>query len=291
MEVNGQPQALSADGSFRFLGLGPGHHVLSVAASSDGVRWSEAPAVVAFDVDWPLWLQWWALLLYLAGLGGVGLTVYQARAAHRAVLERQRARIALDLHDEVGSGLGSIGLIAGAMVRNAVGNSVAAATIAETTAELGIALTDIVWALRPESERPEALMAFLAQRGSRLCAGPDLRLEVVRPDPWPRAPLSLPVRRNLSAIALEAIHNAAKYSEASTVVLGLEEGKRWRLWIHDDGVGIDPTRSARPGGGSGIDGMRSRAAEIGAELTLESGSEGTRIEVRFRPDAADRRIR
>uniref|UniRef100_UPI003392A139 hypothetical protein n=1 Tax=Acinetobacter baumannii TaxID=470 RepID=UPI003392A139 len=55
------------------------------------------------------------------------------------------------------------------------------------------------------------------------------------PDPVPPEPLSLVVRRNLHLVAYEALHNAARHSGASRVVLRLaREGAGWRLEVEDD---------------------------------------------------------
>ena len=287
--ANGNEQ-IASDGTFRFLDLAAGRYEVAIAASSDGVNWSPEPIELSFRVLRPPWLQWWAILGYLATILGIAAAVYRSRVNYLLGLERQRARIALDLHDEVGSGLGSIGLIAGALPMLDDPEK-AAETIANTSAELGEALTEIVWALKADSDRVEAVLEFLEQRGQSLFADPGVRFEVVRPDPLPRTRLSLPVRRSVTAIALEAMHNAAKYAQASNVTVSLKAGRTWTLTVTDDGKGIDPGAPIRPGGGSGMENMQTRADTIGAELTVQSSEEGTTVGVRFDPSATDRRIR
>jgi signal transduction histidine kinase len=100
------------------------------------------------------------------------------------------------------------------------------------------------------------------------------------------------VRRNLQLIASEALHNAARHADATHVSLGINvSGKRWSMWIEDDGVGIDP--DAKPtGSGMGLENMRKRAKEIGAAIDIGPArrDRGTRISLRFDPRARDRRI-
>ena len=99
------------------------------------------------------------------------------------------------------------------------------------------------------------------------------------------------MRRNVSAIALEALHNAAKYAQATEVRLALDTRTLpWRLEIHDNGVGIDAGAPVRPGGGLGLPAMKKRAAHIGARVQIDTGAQGTRIQLWFQPNASDRRI-
>ena len=81
----------------------------------DGVSWSEEPAVFAFEILPPWYRTWWARLGALALVGLALYAVYRVRVAVLLRLERQRTRIAMDLHDEMGSGLGGIGILAGVL--------------------------------------------------------------------------------------------------------------------------------------------------------------------------------
>jgi len=264
-----------------FVDLDPGQYDLEIAVSTDGRQWSAEPLRIRFAVDRPASIQKRATALYLLLVMGIGSAIYRARAAHLTGLERQRARIAIDLHDELGSGLGSIGLLSGVLPKDGASGEVAG-QIGETASELGLALTDIVWALRPHSEEPETLLAYLKQRGHNLF--PDgVRFRVDAPEHWPTVALSLPVRRCVSAIALEALYNAAKYARATEVTLVLHPGDRWRMEVRDNGTGIDPDAAVRPGGGVGLEGMHKRAAEIGGALTVDSTPAGTRITLLFDP--------
>lgn len=278
---------------FNLVSLAPGRYRVEVAASLDGRTWSALTAEYAFDVARPWWMRPWVWLLGAMSVLGVGFAVHRARLLVALRLERQRTRIAADLHDEMGSGLGSIGLLAGVAAQDAGPASKVADTIADTAAELGDALTDIVWSLRPGSGAPAELAAYLTRKGETLFPGANTDFTTRFPERWPRVELSLPVRRNLQLIATEALHNAARHASAARVALGIDAtGKRWWLWVEDDGVGIDPAASPH-GTGLGTPNMRRRAREIGA--TLEIGAalaspSGTRVAVRFDPRARDRRI-
>lgn len=272
--------------SFRWVDLPAGHYRAEVRASLDGRRWSAVPARFEFHVLPPWYRTTWALALF-AGIGVAALWgVYRARMAYLVGLERQRTRIAMDLHDELGSGLGSIGILAGLLPTDRVDEASRgkiAEEIAATAAELGSALADIVWSLDPRSATLEELATRLAEHGDRLFAGDDVDFRMSAPREWPTAELPLPLRRNVLLIGLEALHNAARHSRARQVtVTWTRRHGLWELTVEDDGIGLDPEALNATQKGRGLVGMRRRAAEIGASIEwLENPDGGTRVVLRF----------
>ena len=93
------------------------------------------------------------------------------------------------------------------------------------------------------------------------------------------------MRRNLQRIAIEALHNAVRHAEADRIVLGMAPaGRMWRLWIEDDGAGMPADPVSPEGRGLGLQSMRLRAAEIGAEIIWRDATGGgTRVEILFEP--------
>ncbi len=270
----------------RLAGLGAGRHRLELGASLDGRRWTERPAVVDFVVRQAWYLRTWFVLLTVAVVLVALYVAYRLRTAHLLRLERQRTRIATDLHDEMGAGLGSVGLLVGLLgdtsldagERREIGQRAAG-----QIKQIGESLSDIVWSLRPGTATLDALMLFLRQRVADLFPAPGtMRATVSAPEPVPALPLGLPQRRNLQWIAVEALHNAARHAKGRTVEVRLEpDGDDWLLIVRDDGRGIADEGN---GNGFGLESMEHRAREIGATLTLRSApGEGTEVSIRFRP--------
>jgi signal transduction histidine kinase len=221
-----------------------------------------------------------------------------AYAAHRIrvgrllAVERVRLQVASDLHDEMGSGLGAIGILAGVLSEGAPG---AAQTrelgrkIAATAGELGVVVTDIVWSLRPGAPSLEELACRLAEHGRRLFPESQPEFRTTFPETWPASSLALRVRRNLLLIVLEAFHNAARHSGAQQVSLSVApEGARWSIRVSDDGCGL--AAGTRTGSrGLGLESMRRRASEIGAEIAWSEGPHGgTTVSLVFDPEAGAR---
>lgn len=254
--------------TFRFMDLPPGDYLAEVRASLDGESWTEPPATYAFSVAPPWWRRAWVMAAFALCASAALYGLYRWRLGFLLELERQRTRIAMDLHDEMGSGLGSIGILAEVMGHAELGadeRARMAREIVATAEELGASLSDIVWSLRHEGATLEELVAKLREHGSRLFADREVAFVCSVPRELPGGPLGLSLRRNLLLIGLEALHNASRHAGASRVELSLQpDGDgRWRLEVADDGVGLPE----QPEGGSGLENMERRAREIGADLS------------------------
>ncbi len=277
----------------RLLDLPSGSRMIEVAASLDGEAWGPV-AQLTVDVATPWFRRTWvwlaAALLVAAALG----LVHRARLAAHVRLERQRLRIAMDLHDEMGSGLGSISVLAGVAsaeldADTAVRREVAT-TIAATAADLGAALGDIVWSLQRGACTLDELARRLRTRAAATFAAGEVELELELAG-LPAVVLSPATARAVQLIGHEAMHNAARHARARKVSVGFrpQADRRWSLWIEDDGVGLG---AADAGDGLGLTSMRRRARAIGAKLTIGAGpgGRGTRVELHFRLDAEDHRV-
>lgn len=285
--------------AFRWLDLRPGTYRAEVRASLDGDHWSATSADLGFRVNSPWFLQWWVIGLAAIALLLLMWAVYRMRLAYLVGLERQRTRIAMDLHDEVGSGLASVGILSGVLAADdlsAAESRDAAGEIARTAEELGNSLSDIVWSLQPGDVGLEELAARLVAQGGRLFSDGVTRFRARLPERYPDGRLPLPLVRTVLLVGLEALHNAARYADARVVTLELRsEGEGWVLDVQDDGVGFADKRPREPesdgpgrsrtdrGGGHGLPSMRRRAEEVGASLEIESApGKGTSVCLRFR---------
>lgn len=279
--------------SFQWPELRPGRYHAEFRASLGGREWSPEPATFTFQVLPPWYREPWAMagfaLLAFAGLWGA----HRVRTNFLVRLERQRTRIAMDLHDQIGSGLGSVGILAGIVAREGVeadSREALARQIAQTAEELGTSLSDIIWSLDPQAGTLHELAARLSEHGQRLFAEEAVEFAVRFPDAWPEGDLPVQVRRNVLLIGLEAMYNAARHARPRRVTLALRPvGRAWALVVRDDGAGLPGARHAglpgarhaRPAG-HGLKAMRARAAEIDAELRISSApGRGTTVSVRF----------
>jgi len=285
----------SARSEWRDAGAGPwirypelptGSHAITIEASTDGLHWSREP--VRFTVSVPP--AWYAhpLTLALAALGlfALGSLFNRVRTEAALRVERMRGRIAMDLHDEVGSSLGSIVLLAGAAEIGELSDADRRSfleRIGATAGEVSESLSDIVWALSPGSGTLGHLERRLREIANRLFPTPQpTALQVEFPADLDGVTANVEVVRAAQMICAEALHNVARHAEASKVTLALtRDGDTWLLTVTDDGVGVAGSRGGTSGFGLG--GMQTRASAIGGTLRIGGGeSGGTRVSLRFR---------
>lgn len=214
------------------------------------------------------------------GLGAVLLSFVGAGVVVRMLKERRRQlaamrdRILRDMHDEVGSGLGAIGLLS-QFAHEGTGDARAdMAEIHRLSQELNESLRDLVWLSGAEEETVGDLGRRLARTASAVLPGIGTRVEV-RGEGVARK-LSMQARRELMLFAKEALHNAGTHAGARQVTIALEAGaRRLRLEVRDDGMGFDADTTRA---GTGLRGMRARAASLGGRLEIESApGKGTRV--------------
>jgi signal transduction histidine kinase len=220
-----------------------------------------------------------ALALF-AVLGGAGAIVLVAlplryRLREKRELARVRERIAGDLHDEVGSNLGSIQMFAD-LAEGRSGPSKELKRIQRIAAETVSAVRDIVWLLRPQGDHRIATVEHLRETGSIMLE--PLEWEFTANEAAWQCELSDDANRHLFLYFREALHNVLRHSGAAKVSIRAEaEGRSFRLTVADDGGGIPPEKLERP---STLRALRQRVEALGAEFRVDSRpGAGTRLEL------------
>ena len=278
--------------SINFNHLPPGEYQLEIAIDSSRKDISEQTAKLGFLLQPHFWQEKWfyaacALAMGIA-IAAVVHAIDRRRAARKlAVLERQRAidgeraRIARDLHDDLGGSLTEMALLS-ELAQSSLGDPERARsqldhifTSAQNSAR---ALDEIVWAANPANDRVRSFVAHLTEFAQTFAHHAGLTCRVSVPNSLSDAPLSAPVRHHLYLAVKEALNNAAKHSGAKEMAVELEivDGI-FRLSVKDDGCGFD-TAAPSENGADGLANMRSRLAEIGGTVSLRSApGQGTAI--------------
>jgi signal transduction histidine kinase len=230
------------------------------------------------------WQTWWfSSLLALFVVAAVGATVrmverrkYQLRlqrAEQQHALEQERARIAQDLHDELGSTLTRLSLLSDQVkVDKDKPEQVEthASKLSQAADQTVRALEEIVWAVRPGSDTLQSLVDYIAHFANELFEGNTTRCRLDLPHDLPALPLPPDLRHNIFLIVKEALTNALKHSGAGEVQVHAKiSGHTLEIQVRDDGKGFDPTSLAE-GRRNGVGNMRRRAEVIGATLELQS---------------------
>ncbi|HEX6902178.1 MAG TPA: two-component regulator propeller domain-containing protein [Thermoanaerobaculia bacterium] len=260
--------------SARYPNLRPGSYRFELQAGSESGLWS-SPARLGFTILPPPWWRRPALVLGLAAaaLALAGGLYAVARVRQILALDRLRAAIAADLHDQVGAGLTDIAILSEVAARKA-GESPELTRVAATARELVEDLGDIVWLVNPRRDTLYELFVRLKDSYAELFAQAGAELEVADLSPLESARLPMAFRQNLHLLFKEALHNALRHSGCRRAELTVTlHGTRLAIVLRDDGAGFDP--ESRNGKGDGLATMQRRAERLGGQLTIDSSPEGT----------------
>ena len=195
-------------------------------------------------------------------------------------LDQIRKRIASDLHDDIGSNLGSISLIARTARKDLVrlhGPEEIADDLGEVEViarESSLAMRDIVWLLERRQDSVGDLVQRMRETANRLLR--EIHFTLDCESNRTTAKLSLDAKRHLFLFYKEAIHNVLKHSHADRVSIRLwDEDDKLALEIRDNGIGLPMSTEERP---AAVNKLEDRARVLDGLLQIASSKEtGTRI--------------
>ena len=219
-----------------------------------------------------------ATATWLIGItGGIFLTTgvvwvgwaWKIRKQRRYELRRLRQQIASDLHDAIGSNLGSIALISG-LATNRTGCSgellqdfTDIQQVAEQTSE---ALREVVWLTDPRGATMVELITRMRELVPQILRGLEYQINI--PDNIASQSASPALIHHIFLCFKETLHNAVKHAHATQVNIQVWiEQKKLFVKVQDNGIGFDSTKSAV---GRGLRSARERAAQLGGEFQVNS---------------------
>lgn len=278
--------------------LPPGNFTLRVQARDRAGR-EGAELRFAFTVLPPWWRTWW--FLGFAGASGVGAIAaatrwYAQRVMRRrlalleaqAAVERERLRLARDLHDEVGSGLGRVILFAEEAEReraDPVQLTASLARVRDSAKDLVQHAREIVWAVSPQHDPLARVIERLADYVEETLRAAGIACRIVvptEPEEIPAVSLGSEARHSLFLAVKEAVHNCVKYSGAKTAEfrLAIVAGDLV-VTLRDHGRGFAAGAIAAGGTGHGLPGLAARAAALGGRGEIVSApGQGTTVTLR-----------
>jgi signal transduction histidine kinase/ligand-binding sensor domain-containing protein len=271
----------TAERTANYSRLPEGHYCFQLQACNADGAWTEKVSLFAFSVAPYFWQTWWFRLIVLTGV--TSLTAWTVRIVsgrrmraklrlleQQAALDRERSRIARDLHDELGTRLTELGLIA-ELDGGRPADERRARALVEQIRSLERDLDTIVWTINPTNDSLEQLVGFICRMASEFLGRAGIRCRLDLPEEFPSTTLSPELRHHVSLVAREALNNVVKHARATLVKLGVAvHHNSLHLWIEDDGVGIDQAKT-EASERNGLKNMKNRAEELGGDFTVESG--------------------
>jgi hypothetical protein len=268
--------------SVRYINLKPKTYRLRIKAKDGMGNWSQNEINREIIVRPTFFQTTWFLLLCIFSLTGILYVLYQYRIRQLKKIMLIRTRIGRDLHDDIGSTLGSISIYS-EVAKSTSGDhrTDVLDKIGEASREMLEKLNDIVWSINPDNDSLERMEKRMRSYAAMLLNPLGIAFDLTLSSDDPTARLDMEHRRHLFLIFKEALHNAAKYAECRQINIVLaEQNGLIQMEIRDDGKGFDPFTS-KGYNGNGLDSMKERAKAIHANLHIDSRpGHGTSIHIR-----------
>lgn len=259
-----------------------------IACNNDGV-WNNEGAMFAFTVLPYFWQTWWFVALAsIVALSAAALIArHQTRRRlqrrleqleRERAIERERARIAQDIHDDIGASLTQIAMLtesAPSEAKDAIASAAVLDQIGHTAREATRSLDEIVWAVDPRHDTLDSVIGYMGKFAQDFLEAAGVRCRLDMPMSLPAWPLTAETRHNLFLAFKEALNNAVKHAAPTEVRVSVSLLQRgFMIRVQDNGRGFDhtaqPKTTERVASGHGLENLRQRLAAIGGRCEIAS---------------------
>jgi len=271
----------------QFTKLPPGDYVFHVIACNEDGVWNQVGAELEIIVEPPFWrTKSFMLVSALVLLGILAGIIYlistaklkrELRALHqKELIERERARIARDLHDQLGANLTQVTLLGEmAEMDKELPDEVEqhAQQICATARETTRSLDEIVWAVNPSNDTLEGLANYACKYAQDYFALANVSFRSELPPELPPSPILPEVRHNVFLAFKEAVNNVVKHAHATEARVRLRlEADKFILSVEDNGRGLGDVSEKKLR--NGLKNMRKRLTDIHGEFEIAPRAEG-----------------
>jgi signal transduction histidine kinase len=247
-----------------------------IACNSDGV-WNETGAMLNLRVLPHFYDTWWFQVSAAAvAIGIIALTIRNIslrrlrwrmqQLERQHAVERERSRIARDIHDDLGANLNLIAVLGDLAKKEKTDERIE--KMSATARQAVTSLDEIVWAVNPRNDTLVHLVDYAGQYATGYLRAAGIRCLLDVPDVLPDSEVPSDVRHNLFLVIKEGLQNIVKHSHATEVWLRVNTGPTLRVVIEDNGQGFE--KDAKDPWADGLRNMRERVSEIGGECRVES---------------------
>lgn len=198
----------------------------------------------------------------------------------KEIMEKERNRIARDMHDDIGAELSKISVNCSLLETKSGADQEMLKelkVIKDSAGSIVSNIGNIIWALNPDNNTIDNLLAYLREytydylEMHGIIPVLDFRQTQVAEQ------ISQEARTHIFMVLKEALHNIIKHAKADTVTLQIvSQSKIFICTITDNGIGFNSDNKNRFG--NGLRNMRQRISETGGTLTINSSQgEGTTL--------------
>lgn len=274
-----------------YSGLGRGNYRFRVQANNGNGPWNEAQSPVAFEMlpfFWEtLWFRSCMVILFtsavIALVRYISLRRLQMKlrlVEQQAALDKERTRIARDLHDDLGCSLTKVALTLDMTHRQITSTEDANGKLQNCSTmvrQIARSVDEIVWAINPRNDTLRYLIDYISQFTVEFLHAAEIKCRVDLPDNIPDIAVSPEARHNLFLVVKEALNNVTRHARAGEVRLTVTASEREvTIALDDNGCGFngEPDNATA----DGLRNMRQRMEEVGGRFELQSNpGTGTRV--------------
>ena len=271
-----------------FVNLAPGNYTLQTRVSFPAGRYADQIIETPVSIIPP----WWKTKLFrllavvlIITLSLAVMRIYLRRklAKQRILLEKQQAiqkertRIATDMHDDLGAGLSRIKFLSEIIKlkqQSRQDTEEYILRIGDYAKDMIGKMGEIVWALNEKNDSVGNLVAYSRLYAAEYLAQNGITVNVQTPESFLDVFVTGEIRRNIFLTIKEALHNVVKHAKADHVNIHISIDRNIMITIADNGIGIDQD-NIRPFS-NGISNMQKRIQEIGGVLEIKNNN-GTNI--------------
>jgi signal transduction histidine kinase/ligand-binding sensor domain-containing protein len=286
--TNDQWSEPSNNATVSFINLPSGNYTLHIKANFPAGHYPEQIIHYRFSISPPWWQTWW--LRSITGLLLIGILILTFRFYYRRKLEKQktilekqqaiekeRTRIATDMHDDLGAGLSRIKFLSQSLGNKDTNDESIKTALEKITSysdEMAEKMGEIVWALNEKNDTLADLVAYTRSYAVEYLATHDIECKANTPLHLPGTFIPGEIRRNIFLSVKECLHNIVKHAGATRVSFSVELNGKIQIVIHDNGKGID-WNDQRPYS-NGLENIRKRMAEISGKVDFIN-EQGTKV--------------
>jgi signal transduction histidine kinase len=194
------------------------------------------------------------------------------RAEKLRAIEHERSRIARDLHDDLGSTLTEISMLATASPGLKMGSEIATdrlREIAEKSRSMVSALDGVVWVVNSKNDTLSSLVEYLASYAEEFLAKAKIACRIELPKHYSERIIAAEIRHELMLAVREAFNNAVRHGQPNEMVLRMIiAGESFEILIHDNGRGFDPIQAH----GNGLGNLQQRMEKLKGSCQIDSSS-------------------
>ncbi|HEX9979416.1 MAG TPA: 7TM diverse intracellular signaling domain-containing protein [Flavobacterium sp.] len=190
-------------------------------------------------------------------------------------LENERARIAADMHDDLGSGLTKITYLSQIAMKQP-DSAEHLRKIKDTATALVGNMSELIWVMKEENNTLEDLVTYIKSYAFDYLENNGIDCRVEMPEKFYDITISGNDRRQIFLSVKECLHNIVKHAKATKVIIGINIENGLKIIVSDNGTGICEIEKSDIFSGNGLKNMKSRIESISGNFLI-SNDNGTKV--------------